>query len=95
MDTETKHLAYHSAPYHAAGTAIMSFKPINAIHQHLCAFHVYSCVFLSLSLRFNTDKAIPAVKIALDMLRHITIANTSQQTFTNASSTTRTSRMRG
>lgn len=55
MDMEAKHSAYHSAPYHAAGTAIMSFKPINAIHQHLCAFHVYSCVFISLLLRFNTD----------------------------------------
>lgn len=55
MDTETKHSAYHSAPYHAAGTAIMSFKPINAIHQHLCAFHVYSCVFISLLLWLNAD----------------------------------------
>jgi len=42
MDTETKQSAYHSAAYNAAGTAMMSFKPINAIHQHLCAFHVYA-----------------------------------------------------
>ncbi|KAI0721024.1 hypothetical protein C8T65DRAFT_631967 [Cerioporus squamosus] len=42
MDSETKQAAYHSATYHAAGEAIMSFKPINQIHQHLCAFHVYS-----------------------------------------------------
>ncbi|KAI0636898.1 DUF1264-domain-containing protein [Trametes polyzona] len=42
MEPETKQSAYHSASYHAAGTAIMSFKPINAIHQHLCAFHVYA-----------------------------------------------------
>ncbi|TFY53900.1 hypothetical protein EVJ58_g9181 [Rhodofomes roseus] len=42
MDTDTKHSLYHSAPYSAAGTAMMTFKPINAIHQHLCAFHVYS-----------------------------------------------------
>ncbi|KAH9856952.1 DUF1264-domain-containing protein [Lenzites betulinus] len=42
MQPETKQAAYHSTAYHAAGTAMMSFEPINAIHQHLCAFHVYS-----------------------------------------------------
>ncbi|TFK92127.1 DUF1264-domain-containing protein [Polyporus arcularius HHB13444] len=42
MESETKQSVYHSATYHAAGEAIMSFKPINEIHQHLCAFHVYS-----------------------------------------------------
>ncbi|OSC99084.1 DUF1264-domain-containing protein [Trametes coccinea BRFM310] len=42
MEPETKQSAYHSAPYQAAGTAMMSFKPISSIHQHLCAFHVYS-----------------------------------------------------
>ncbi|KAL6300528.1 DUF1264-domain-containing protein [Sparassis latifolia] len=26
----------------ATGSAMMSFDPINAIHQHICAFHVYS-----------------------------------------------------
>ena len=29
MEPETKQSVYHSAPYHAAGEAIMSFKPIN------------------------------------------------------------------
>ncbi|KAI0079901.1 DUF1264-domain-containing protein [Panus rudis PR-1116 ss-1] len=42
MDTETKRATYHSAAYVASGSAMMSFKPINAIHQHLCAFHCYS-----------------------------------------------------
>ncbi|KAI0748181.1 DUF1264-domain-containing protein [Daedaleopsis nitida] len=42
MQPETKQSLYHSAPYHAAGEAMMSFKPINQIHQHLCAFHVYA-----------------------------------------------------
>ncbi|KAH9951218.1 DUF1264-domain-containing protein [Amylocystis lapponica] len=42
MDNDTKKSLYHSASYMAAGTAMMSFKPINAIHQHICAFHAYS-----------------------------------------------------
>ncbi|KAH9901003.1 DUF1264-domain-containing protein [Cubamyces lactineus] len=42
MEPETKQSLYHSAPFQAAGAAITSFKPINSIHQHLCAFHVYS-----------------------------------------------------
>ncbi|KAF8896503.1 DUF1264-domain-containing protein [Infundibulicybe gibba] len=42
MDSETKGSVYHSAIYQGSGSAIMSFKPINAVHQHLCAFHVYS-----------------------------------------------------
>ncbi|EJD06855.1 DUF1264-domain-containing protein [Fomitiporia mediterranea MF3/22] len=40
--TTSASAAYHTAPFDAAGTAMMSFKPINAIHQHLCAFHVYA-----------------------------------------------------
>ncbi|KAH8107129.1 DUF1264-domain-containing protein [Cristinia sonorae] len=42
MDTESKRSQYHTATYQASGSAMMSFTPINAIHQHLCAFHVYS-----------------------------------------------------
>ncbi|EJF65924.1 hypothetical protein DICSQDRAFT_143283 [Dichomitus squalens LYAD-421 SS1] len=42
MDPETKQAAYHSSAYNAAGGAIMSFTPIKQIHQHICAFHVYS-----------------------------------------------------
>lgn len=45
MDTETKQSAYHTAAFHAAGEAMMTFQPINAIHQHLCAFHAYAYVF--------------------------------------------------
>lgn len=43
MDTKSKKDAYNSAAYNAAGEALMSFKPINAIHQHICAFHPYAC----------------------------------------------------
>ncbi|EIN07441.1 DUF1264-domain-containing protein [Punctularia strigosozonata HHB-11173 SS5] len=42
MDADTKQSIYHTPAFHAAGTAMMSFQPINAIHQHLCAFHVYA-----------------------------------------------------
>ncbi|KIJ69235.1 hypothetical protein HYDPIDRAFT_80637 [Hydnomerulius pinastri MD-312] len=44
MNPETKQQVYHegSALYDAAGAAIMSFTPINHIHQHLCGFHVYA-----------------------------------------------------
>ncbi|TFK40102.1 DUF1264-domain-containing protein [Crucibulum laeve] len=42
MDNDTKQSLYHSTPYAAAGAALMSFKPISGIHQHLCAFHSYS-----------------------------------------------------
>jgi hypothetical protein len=38
---------YDSAAYNAAGSAMMSFDPLNKIHQHLCAFHTYSLVELS------------------------------------------------
>jgi hypothetical protein len=47
MDAATKQDAFHTSTYNAAGTAMMSFGPINAIHQHLCAFHVYACVHIS------------------------------------------------
>ena len=43
MDTKSKKGAYNSAAYNAAEEALMSFKPINAIHQHICAFHPYAC----------------------------------------------------
>lgn len=42
MDAKTKQSVYHSDTFSAAGSVMMSFKPINAIHQHLCAFHFYS-----------------------------------------------------
>lgn len=42
MDNDTKASLYHSKPYMAAASAMTTFKPINAIHQHLCAFHEYS-----------------------------------------------------
>jgi len=42
MDAETKREAYHSEAYMTSGAAMMSFQPINAIHQHICAFHVYA-----------------------------------------------------
>lgn len=44
MDTDTKRATYHTAAYHASGTAMMSFDPINQIHQHICAFHCYAYV---------------------------------------------------
>ena len=87
MDAETKHSFYHSAPYSAAGTTMMTFKPINAIHQHLCAFHVYSYVSFS---RRNRHLTVSLAKIAPATSRHTTTAHTSHQTSINASSTTRT-----
>ncbi|KAI0341566.1 DUF1264-domain-containing protein [Trametopsis cervina] len=42
MEFEAKRETYHSPAYMAAGAAMMSFAPINRIHQHICAFHVYS-----------------------------------------------------
>ncbi|KAI0797938.1 DUF1264-domain-containing protein [Abortiporus biennis] len=42
MDTESKREHYHSSAYATAGAAMMSFGPVKAIHQHLCAFHVYA-----------------------------------------------------
>lgn len=48
MNSEAKHNIYHSGPFNAAGEAIMDFTPINEIHQHLCAFHVYSWVLTPL-----------------------------------------------
>ncbi|GJE86935.1 DUF1264-domain-containing protein [Phanerochaete sordida] len=42
MDTDTKRATYHSAAYNTAGAAMMSFAPINDIHQHICAFHTYA-----------------------------------------------------
>ncbi|KAI0703640.1 DUF1264-domain-containing protein [Cytidiella melzeri] len=42
MDTDTIRKSYHSEAYVASGSAMMSFAPINRIHQHICAFHVYA-----------------------------------------------------
>ncbi|KAH7924576.1 DUF1264-domain-containing protein [Leucogyrophana mollusca] len=44
MNPETKKQIYHegSAVYDAAGAGMMTFTPINRIHQHLCGFHVYA-----------------------------------------------------
>lgn len=42
MQAELKQGTYHLSPSELAGEALMSFKPINSIHQHFCAFHVYS-----------------------------------------------------
>lgn len=42
MDAETKQAAYHTSAYHSAGAAMMSFQPIQKIHQHICAFHPYA-----------------------------------------------------
>ncbi|CAD6570612.1 MAG: hypothetical protein TREMPRED_005920 [Tremellales sp. Tagirdzhanova-0007] len=33
---------YHSSAYSAAGAAMMSFTPINQIHQQLCGIHIYA-----------------------------------------------------
>ncbi|KII88628.1 hypothetical protein PLICRDRAFT_176195 [Plicaturopsis crispa FD-325 SS-3] len=35
----SEHSHAHNDP---TGSALMSFKPINDLHQHICAFHVYS-----------------------------------------------------
>lgn len=45
MDTDTKREVYHSSAYVASGAAMMSFEPINQIHQHICAFHCYAYAF--------------------------------------------------
>ncbi|KAJ8598004.1 DUF1264-domain-containing protein [Rhizopogon salebrosus TDB-379] len=44
MNPETKQEVYRegSKVYDAAGATIMTFTPINRIHQHLCAFHIYA-----------------------------------------------------
>ncbi|KAI1795807.1 hypothetical protein LXA43DRAFT_970237 [Ganoderma leucocontextum] len=42
MQPETKQAAYQTSAYNVAGEAMMSFKPVNRIHQHLCAFHSYA-----------------------------------------------------
>ncbi|KAF8498352.1 DUF1264-domain-containing protein [Gautieria morchelliformis] len=42
MNSQTKQALYGSLPYNVAGSAIMDFKPVNAVHQHLCAFHSYA-----------------------------------------------------
>jgi len=42
MDPEIKHATYDTSLFKATGSALMKFEPINAIHQHLCAFHSYS-----------------------------------------------------
>ncbi|KZV86417.1 DUF1264-domain-containing protein [Exidia glandulosa HHB12029] len=34
--------AYGTPEYHSAGAAVMSFAPIQQIHQHICAFHPYA-----------------------------------------------------
>jgi hypothetical protein len=42
LSTNAKHGLYGTSAFNMAGEAIMSFAPINAIHQHLCAFHYYA-----------------------------------------------------
>ncbi|GJJ12047.1 hypothetical protein Clacol_006288 [Clathrus columnatus] len=42
MEKSVKETAYNTSVFSAAGSAMMSFKPVNAIHQHLCAFHTYA-----------------------------------------------------
>jgi len=44
MDPNTKQSAYTQAStaYNLAGESLMSFQQVSQIHQHLCAFHVYS-----------------------------------------------------
>lgn len=46
MDVDAKRATYHSSTYMASGAAMMSFAPINRIHQHICAFHVYAYVII-------------------------------------------------
>lgn len=53
MDTEAKKNAYHTAAYSAAGETLMSFDPINAIHQHICAFHPYAYEVFIFSTAFK------------------------------------------
>jgi hypothetical protein len=42
MERDQKEALFHTPAFNTAGAALMTFKPIDAIHQHLCAFHVYS-----------------------------------------------------
>lgn len=42
MDVSPTEAVYNTTAFNAAGSTMMSFQPINAIHQHLCAFHIYS-----------------------------------------------------
>lgn len=42
MEEDRKEALFHSTAFSTAGAALMTFKPINSIQQHLCAFHVYS-----------------------------------------------------
>ncbi|KAK1925845.1 hypothetical protein DB88DRAFT_524193 [Papiliotrema laurentii] len=40
--TQAEHDQFHSSAYAVAGAAMMSFTPINRIHQQLCALHTYA-----------------------------------------------------
>ncbi|ORY30570.1 hypothetical protein BCR39DRAFT_528835 [Naematelia encephala] len=40
--TEIQHAAYHTSAFEAVGASIMSFQPVNQIHQHLCGLHTYA-----------------------------------------------------
>ncbi|KAH7914968.1 hypothetical protein BJ138DRAFT_1142674 [Hygrophoropsis aurantiaca] len=44
MNPETQKKLYHegSAIYDSAGVMMMTFTPINQVHQHLCGFHFYA-----------------------------------------------------
>ncbi|RDB28809.1 Oil body-associated protein 1B [Hypsizygus marmoreus] len=42
MDSDTKQSVYHSAAFSSIGATLVTFKPIDEVHQHLCAFHTYS-----------------------------------------------------
>jgi hypothetical protein len=44
--------------YDAAGAAMMTFTPINRIHQHLCGFHVYACVYRCHGVVLFLDKLL-------------------------------------
>lgn len=63
MDTDTKQEAYHSSAYVASGAAMMSFEPINQIHQHICAFHCYACVFSVAFSRYYDGLTYPCLQV--------------------------------
>lgn len=56
MDNSMTEGAYNTAAYSAAGSAMMSFKPINGIHQHICGFHMYAYVSLDYPYRSLLDR---------------------------------------
>jgi hypothetical protein len=58
MNPETKQEVYRegSKVYDAAGATIMTFTPINRIHQHLCAFHIYACAHRRYRVVLSTDQ---------------------------------------